>query len=93
MDRLIDTERSLSSLPLNSGAYILSLDVNEGIKRRLMDFGFTNGNFVIPLYKSPLGDPVAYRVMGGIIALRDEVTDRILVTQRKPERGDFFYDL
>ena len=90
MNRTIGYEKPLNTLPLNAGGYILSLDVNEGIKRRLMDFGFTSGNFVIPLYKSPLGDPVAYGVMGGIIALRDEIADKILVSPRKPERKEMF---
>lgn len=90
MNRTIGYEKPLNTLPLNAGGYILSLDVNEGIKRRLMDFGFTSGNFVIPLYKSPLGDPVAYGVMGGIIALRDEIAGKILVSQRKPERKEMF---
>lgn len=90
MDKTIGCEKPLNALPLNAGGYILSLNVNESIKRRLMDFGFTAGNFVIPLYKSPLGDPVAYGVMGGIIALRDEVAERILVSARKPERRRMF---
>ncbi len=90
MNRTIGYEKPLNTLPLNAGGYILSLDVNEGIKRRLMDFGFTSGNFVIPLYKSPLGDPVAYGVMGGIIALRDEIAGKILVSPRKPERKEMF---
>ena len=45
---------------------------------------------MIPLYKSPLGDPVAYGVMGGIIAIRDEIAGKILVSPRKPERKEMF---
>ena len=37
MNRTIGYEKPLNTLPLNAGGYILSLDVNEGIKRRILD--------------------------------------------------------
>ena len=38
----------------------------------MLDLGFTKGTTIIPVLKSPFGDPTAYEVRGSIIALREE---------------------
>ncbi|NKE07647.1 FeoA family protein [Mesobacillus selenatarsenatis] len=50
----------------------------EGImRRRLLDLGFVPGAIVEVLRKSPLGDPIAFRVSSTSIALRKEESIRI----------------
>lgn len=46
---------------------------SEGLeRRRLMDLGIVPGTAITAEMQSPLGDPVAYRVRGALIALRRE---------------------
>lgn len=42
------------------------------MRGRLLDLGFVPGAIVEVIRKSPLGDPVAYRVSSTSIALRKE---------------------
>ncbi len=70
---------SLAASPLCERAYINQLTVTGDLRRRLLDLGFTPGNSVTPLFRSPLGDPTAYAVMGSIIALRQEDAESIQV--------------
>lgn len=70
---------TLSALPLCKSGYIKSININTDIKRRLLDMGFAAGELVTPVFKSPLGDPTAYGIMGSVVALRNEITDEIYV--------------
>lgn len=46
---------------------------SEGLeRRRMMDLGIVPGTAIYVEMNSPLGDPVAYRVRGALIALRRE---------------------
>lgn len=54
-----------------------------GMRRRLQDLGFVEGNFVDILNTGALGDPTAYRINGTVIALRKEDADSILVEDIK----------
>ena len=47
------------------------------LKRRLLDLGIIKGTKIIPVLKSPSGDPTAFEVRGTLIALRKE--DAILI--------------
>lgn len=50
----------------------------EGVmRRRLLDLGFVPGAIVEVIRKSPLGDPIAYRVSSTTIALRKEESSKI----------------
>ena len=49
-------------------------------RRRLLDLGIVPGTFVEAELRSPSGDPTAYRVRGGLLALRREQADLIHVT-------------
>ncbi len=71
--------QTLASLPLEQTAYIEHLNLGGDLRRRLLDLGFSSGSLVTALFRSPLGDPTAYMVMGSIIALRQEDAGRILV--------------
>ncbi|AYA75862.1 ferrous iron transport protein A [Bacillus sp. Y1] len=56
---------------------ITHLDINGVMRRRLLDLGFVPGAIVTVLRKSPLGDPIAFRVSQTTIALRKEESTKI----------------
>lgn len=62
----------LSELIPGQKAFIKSIsDECQGIERqRLMDLGFVPGSVVEVEMVSPFRDPTAYRIKGGLIALR-----------------------
>lgn len=70
----------LNQLPMGTKASVLSLNANGQARRRMLDLGVVGGTEIEPLYKSPSGNPVAYRIRGAVIALRSDVSDKILVT-------------
>lgn len=53
------------------------LKVEGVMRRRLLDLGFVAGAEILVLQKSPLGDPVAFRVSHTTIALREEESSLI----------------
>ncbi|SFE24163.1 ferrous iron transport protein A [Bacillus sp. OV194] len=56
---------------------ITSMEIEGVMRRRLLDLGFVPGAVVEVIRKSPLGDPVAFRVSQTTIALRKEESTRI----------------
>lgn len=56
---------------------ITHLDIDGVMRRRLLDLGFVPGAAVKVLRKSPLGDPIAFRVSHTTIALRKEESTKI----------------
>lgn len=70
----------LSQLPLNQKAHIKTLNCKGSIRRRFLDLGIVQGTKIIPLLKSPSGDPTAFEIRGSIIALRKEMTEMIEVS-------------
>jgi ferrous iron transport protein A len=46
----------------------------------MLDLGVIAGTEIEPLYKSPSGNPVAYFVRGAVVALRNDVSDKIIVS-------------
>jgi DtxR family Mn-dependent transcriptional regulator len=57
-------------------------------RRRLMDLGLTPGAKVEVVMPSALGDPMAYRLRGSLIALRREQAAQILVRNRERTAPD-----
>ncbi len=51
---------TLDKIPLNCEVYIDSIECGNGIKNRINDMGITEGEKIIPIIKSPFGDPRAY---------------------------------
>ena len=49
------------------------------IGMRLRDLGIIEGTVITCLGKSPLGDPVAYRIRGAVIALRKEDAAKVFI--------------
>ena len=56
---------------------ITSLNLDGVMRRRLLDLGFVVGAIVEVVRKSPLGDPIAFRVSQTTIALRKEESSKI----------------
>lgn len=63
---------NLYELPLNKVGIIDNLNCNGNIRRRLLDLGLVNGTKIVPIFKSPSGDPTAFEIRKTLIALRKE---------------------
>ncbi|GBD31803.1 MAG: hypothetical protein KatS3mg081_1547 [Gemmatimonadales bacterium] len=79
----------LGSLRPGDRAWVLSLAADGAEEARLLDLGFTPGSAVECVFGSPMGDPIAYRVRGALVALRRAQSEKIMVTRRvqQPHRG------
>lgn len=64
---------------LDEQVTIKKIECSKNIKRRILDLGLIEGTKIKPIFKSPLGDPIAYEVRGSLISLREEETSNILV--------------
>lgn len=73
-------EIPLSQLPIGKTASVTSLTSDGSIRRRMLDLGVISGTEIEPLYKSPSGNPVAYLIRGAVIALRTDVSGKIMVS-------------
>ncbi|MDD4335051.1 MAG: FeoA family protein [Desulfotomaculaceae bacterium] len=71
---------TLNQLPIGKKAIVASLTSAGITRRRILDLGIIDGTEIEPLYKSPSGNPVAYLIRGAVIALRSDVSDRIIVS-------------
>lgn len=71
------TEIPLSEAAVGQSIRIGRLEMDGTLRRRLLDLGFVPGATVHVLQRSPLGDPVAFRVSNTTIALRREESSRI----------------
>lgn len=63
---------TLDKLEMGESGRIKEVRCNSCISRRLMDLGIINGSVIVPVLKSPSGNPRAYEVRGSIIAIRNE---------------------
>lgn len=70
---------SLDQLPVGSKGKVTALSLEGAERRRLLDLGMSIGAEVEAVRRSPLGDPVAYRVRGSTIAIRKEQAQRVEV--------------
>ena len=68
---------TLNELKINETGYIKSLNCNDGVKRRLLDFGLFEDSPITTILISPSGDPKAFEIRGSIIAIRVEDTSLI----------------
>ncbi len=69
----------LFALPLGEKARVRELELDGNLRRRFLDLGLIYDTEVVPLLKSPAGDPIAYEIRGTVIALRSEEASRIWV--------------
>ncbi|MFU0831769.1 MAG: FeoA domain-containing protein [Oscillospiraceae bacterium] len=69
----------LTQLPIGAKASVTELLSDGSTRRRMQDLGVINGTQIQSLYKSPSGNPVAYLIRGAVIALRSDVSAKIMV--------------
>ena len=69
----------LNDIEIDKEVIIKRINCSDSIKRRIMDLGIIEKTKIKPVFKSPLGEPIAYEVRGSLIALRKEETERIEV--------------
>lgn len=63
-------QRTLADLAPGQSAIVAALHSDGPARRRMMDLGLLPGTRVRVEMNSPMGDPVAYRVRGAVVALR-----------------------
>jgi Fe2+ transport system protein FeoA len=54
-------------------------------RRRMMDLGILPGTTIVVEMNSPMGDPVAYRVRGALVALRREQAQLVVIHDEPSE--------
>lgn len=70
----------LNKLPINCRGKVEKLNCDGNTRRRMLDLGIVKGTNVIPVLKSPFGDPIAFEIRGSVVALRKEISELIEVT-------------
>lgn len=70
---------TLDKLKLNQSAIIKSIKSKKDIRRRLQDIGLINDTIVKCELISPAKDPIAYRIRGGLIAIRKSDSKDIII--------------
>lgn len=70
---------TLDQLKPNAAATVVALTSEGAERRRMLDLGILPGTRVEAVMGSPLGDPVAYRVRGSVVALRREQARQIQI--------------
>ncbi len=79
----------LTSLDPGTSAKVHGLDdtLQGYTRRRLLDLGLTPGADISAEYRSFLGDPVAFRVRGALIALRRDQAEHVLISTNGSGEG------
>ncbi|HCW53543.1 MAG TPA: ferrous iron transport protein A [Clostridium sp.] len=70
---------TLNNINLDTECYVKNINAEGSIQRRFLDLGLINGTSILPLSKSPSGDPIAYLIRGTVIAIRSEDASKIIV--------------
>ena len=68
---------TLNNLEAGASAVIRKIGGKGPIRRRLLDMGLTNGAEIEMVKKSPLGDPIEYKVRGYHLSLRKAEAETI----------------
>ena len=82
---MLDGELPLDRLPIGCSARVTALRADGPVRRRLLDLGIVEGTEIQSLFRSPSGNPVAYRIRGAVIALRADASSRIMVLARRKQ--------
>lgn len=69
---------TLGNLAIGDRAVVVGF-ASKAPSRRLLEMGFVPGTVVTALRSAPLGDPIQYSVMGGLVAMRRRDASSILV--------------
>ena len=77
----MQTNKNLTNLREGEWGIVDILEAKEDMRRRFMDLGLIQGTKVQCVQKSPYGDPVAYRVRGAVIAIRNQDAHGIYIQE------------
>lgn len=75
----------LNDIKLGEKVIVDKVNVNQSIKRRLLDIGLVPNTIVEKVLVNPSGNLMAYKIKGSIIALREEDTKNIFVSKIEKE--------
>lgn len=91
---------SLNLLKTGESAVVASVGGDGGIRRHFLDIGFIPGAVVTLVGRAPLGDPLEVKVQGGVLTLRKEEAEGIMVSyatageqDESEAESDFSYNL
>ena len=70
---------NLRKMDINQSGTIVSVKVAGELGRRIREMGLVPGTEITIKQRAPLNDPVALRVMGGTLTLRNDEADHIEV--------------
>lgn len=71
---------TLTKLETGKSARVIKLLADGSIRRRLQDIGVIEGTDIECIMKSPWNDPIAYKIRGAVIAIRNEDSENIIVS-------------
>ena len=70
---------NLRNMAINQTGTIVAVKVSGELGRRIREIGLVPGTEITVKQRAPLNDPVALRVMGGTLTLRNNEADYIEV--------------
>ena len=70
---------NLRNMAINQTGTIVAVKVSGELGRRIREMGLVPGTEITVKQRAPLNDPVALRVMGGTLTLRNNEADYIEV--------------
>lgn len=70
---------NLRRMGINQSGVIVAVKVSGELGRRIREMGLVPGTEITVKQRAPLNDPVALRVMGGTLTLRNNEADFIEV--------------
>jgi ferrous iron transport protein A len=73
------SEINLRQMAINQSGTITAVRVGGELGRRIREMGLVPGTEITVKQRAPLNDPVALRVMGGTLTLRNSEADYIVV--------------
>lgn len=76
---------TLAQLKPGQQAVVRRLLHTGGMRRRLQELGLLPGALVTCVGQSPGGDPMAYELLGAVVAIRRRDGEKVLVFLRKEE--------
>ena len=81
-ERAPGVESGLDELPPGVRAVVVGIDVDSGLRKRLVEMGVTPGVLIAVERVAPLGDPIAVEVRGYRLSMRKAEAARIRVKWR-----------
>jgi ferrous iron transport protein A len=73
-------EMNLRQMKKDQSGIISSIKIGGELGLRMREMGLVPGTKITIQGRAPLNDPVALRVMGGVLTLRNNEADHITVT-------------